>query len=357
MTKPNPQPQKSVLIIGAGMAGLMAACSLRSRSSGIAVTLLDKGKSVGGRLATRRIGGGVFDHGAQFFTARDPAFAEQVRAWEASGVVREWCRGFAGEDGVARLDGHARYRGEKGMTDIAKHLAARHLAQNQPLHLDTRLTSVRHDHSGGWVARTEGGAEFTGNALLLTAPVPQSLALLKAGDVALPTDVQDALETVDYDPCIALLVLLQSSGISRSDVPPPGAVQRSDDPEPIYWIADNRQKGISPDAPAITIHAGPEFSRRFAGSDDCAVAEALLRAAGRLIRGPVEAVQVKRWRYAKPVRTLPDQCLFVDGSLQLPPLAFAGDAFAGPRVEGAALSGLAAAKRLVDALLVEQSQA
>lgn len=350
------KPQRSVLIIGAGIAGLMAACSLRSEHSScaIAVTLLDKGRGVGGRLATRRIGSGVFDHGAQFFTARDPAFAKLVREWEAAGVVREWCRGFAGDDGVARPDGPSRYRGEKGMTDIAKYLAAKHLAQNQPLHLGIRVESVSQEN-GGWVARTEGGAEFTGDALLLTAPVPQSLALLKAGDVALPTDARDALETVTYDPCIALLVLMpgSSGSTSGSDVPPPGAVQqRSEDPEPIYWIADNQQKGISPNAVAITIHAGPEFSRRYAEVDDGGVAEELLKAAGRWIRGPVEAVQVKRWRYAKPTRTLPDRCLFVDRPLSSP-LAFAGDAFAGPRVEGAALSGMAAAKRLADALLGE----
>ncbi len=102
-------------IIGAGLAGLVAANQLAAE--GVAVRIVDKGRSVGGRLATRRIGTAVLDHGAQFFTARSDAFVETVDGWLAAGVVEEWCRGF---DDVS--DGYPRYRSTGGMNQLAQHL-------------------------------------------------------------------------------------------------------------------------------------------------------------------------------------------------------------------------------------------
>ena len=67
------------IVIGAGIAGLLAARTLQEH--GLRVTVLDKGRGVGGRMATRRIGSAVFDHGAQFFTARDPQFDTLISVW------------------------------------------------------------------------------------------------------------------------------------------------------------------------------------------------------------------------------------------------------------------------------------
>ena len=58
------------------------------------VRIVDKGRSVGGRLATRRIGEARLDHGAQFFTVRTPAFQAQVDDWVARGVVHVWNHGL-----------------------------------------------------------------------------------------------------------------------------------------------------------------------------------------------------------------------------------------------------------------------
>jgi predicted NAD/FAD-dependent oxidoreductase len=53
-----------VAIIGAGIAGLCAALTLTQ--AGLKVVIVDKARGVGGRMATRRLGGAVIDHGAQF---------------------------------------------------------------------------------------------------------------------------------------------------------------------------------------------------------------------------------------------------------------------------------------------------
>ena len=59
----------------------------------------------------------------------------------------------------------------------------------------------------------------------------------------------------------------------------------------------------------------------------------------------IEDAQLKYWRYALPVTLYQNRYLLAD---DLPPLIFAGDAFGGPRVEGAALSGLTAAERILE---------
>jgi predicted NAD/FAD-dependent oxidoreductase len=102
---------KSCLIVGAGMAGLTAASYL-SRN-GWQVTLLDKGRGPGGRMATRHSGEACFDYGAQFFTVRDARFQVEVDRWMANGWATPWF-----EEG-----GHIRYRGVGGLRGITRNLA------------------------------------------------------------------------------------------------------------------------------------------------------------------------------------------------------------------------------------------
>ncbi len=317
-----------VVIVGAGAAGLIAAGRLRGSWD---VVVVDKGRGVGGRMATRRIGDATFDHGAQFITAHTPEFAAVVAGWEAAGVVRRWYRGRVGPDGVDDADGHVRFRGVATMNDVARHLAG-----DLDIRRGTRVTALERA-AAGWILHLDDGNTLDADAVLLTAPVPQSLELLAAGDVELASEDRDALGDVRYDPCIAVLATLRgASGLHE-----PGAV----DPDggPIDWMADNHMKGVS-SASAVTIHADAEFSTAHWESTDELVITELLRAAA-LDAEPIEqAVQVQRWRYARPAVLHSQRCLVASG---LPTLIWAGDAFGGAKVEGAVLSGIAASEALV----------
>ena len=81
-----------VAIVGAGMAGL--ACARALAAAGHVPLLFDKGRGPGGRMSTRRTEHDgrtlTFDHGAQYFTARDDAFVALVRELEAEGAVVRW---------------------------------------------------------------------------------------------------------------------------------------------------------------------------------------------------------------------------------------------------------------------------
>ena len=305
-----------VIIVGAGLSGLMAARSLVS--DGHEVTLMDKGRSPGGRLATRRIAGARLDHGAQFFTVRSAEFRAHVDAWVADGVVHEWCRGFADQDG------HPRYVGTGGMNMIAKHLAA-----GLDVRCDHLVFAIRRD-GGGWQVQTDDAVDHAADAVILTAPVPQSFSLLFGAGIEMPAEMRGT----DYDRTLGLLAVLDSDDHA---VPAPGGVQYPDDT--FQFIGDNKAKGTS-EVPALTFHFSPAFSEARFDADPATVhAELLEVVAPWLGSARVVESQVKKWRCATPRRAWPEPCWVAPGL----PLVLAGDACAGPKVEGAALSGLAAA--------------
>jgi predicted NAD/FAD-dependent oxidoreductase len=325
-----------VLVIGAGIAGLVAARDLQA--DGAEVVVVDKARGVGGRLATRRLGdeGATADHGAQFFTARSAEFAAEAAAWLADGVAEPWFTGVLGREGIVADDGELRYRGVPAMTGIAKHLAAG---------LDVRLqarVAFLETLGAGWRASFEDPevAPIEADAVVITAPVPQALDLL----LRVPLDRVDllSLDAIEYHPCIALMVA--TTVPDALTLAPLGARRPSG--EPVAWVADNQVKGVSP-APSITVHAGPETSDELWRQPDDEVRRVLGAAVG-LDPAAVVASSVQRWRYAQAVRAHPEPALVLRG---LPPAVVAGDAFGeGGRVEGAARSGMAAARLLAERL-------
>jgi renalase len=308
-----------LIVVGAGLAGLSAAG--RIAAGGHQVTLFDKGRGPGGRLATRRIAGATFDHGAQFFTVRSAAFGALVEGWIGAGQVFEWCRGFA------TVDGYPRYAVRGGMNALAKRLARG---------LDVRPSSMAfavRRRPGGWDVLLDDGSVHACDGVVLTCPLPQSFALLVTADVDMPT----ALARTDYDRTLCLLAVLDRPGA----VPAPGGVQGAPG---LTFVGDNQAKGISA-VPALTIHADPAWSADWWDAPRPAAESALVSLAAPFVGSArIVAHQVKRWRFATPRTIWPEPCWMAEAPA---PLVLAGDAFAGPRVEGAVLSGLAAAERIL----------
>jgi hypothetical protein len=173
--------------------------------------------------------------------------------------------------------------------------------------------------------------------VVLTPPAPQSLAIMDAGGLSLEAEIRTRVEGIEYERCLAVMAAL--SGPSR--LAPPGGLAPVDGP--IAWIADNQLKGISA-TPAVTIHATHAFSAAHWEQDRQQSGRQLLGAAAPSLGAGILAFQVHGWRYSKPRRADEQPCLTVSRD---PPLVIAGDGFAGPRVEGAALSGRAAAEAIL----------
>ena len=320
----------SCLIIGGGISGLIKATKLKRNN--VEVTVLDKGRGIGGRLATRRIKHsvdieGIFDYGAQHFTVSNSKFQAWVDEWIEQGIVEKWSQGFP----IVDEKNESYYRGIKSNRSIAKYLA-----KDLDIHTSTKITYLKWQDSK-WIIQAENDSHFEGDILTMTSPVPQSLALLDSSDIILNSELRKRLVQVVYDKCIAVLALLEKP----SQIPQPGGLFL--DGEPLSWIASNYQKGISPNGYAVTLHAGHEFSEVHWDTDNENVANKLFTAASPWLNSEVIEYQVHRWRYSQP-RTLYGEPYL---ALQKPSLIFAGDAFVAPNVEGAALSGLEAAEYLV----------
>lgn len=348
-----------VVIVGAGIAGLVAARELVA--AGLRVIVLEKGRGLGGRMATRRLGGAVCDHGAQFFTVRGRAFGTLVREAHDAGAVTEWCDGFtrATANGGGMLppgDGHPRWRGAAGMTGLPKHLAAELDPARGEVRTGAKVASIGIDAEAVTIG-IDDGSRLRAAAAIVSSPVPQSLDLMAAGGM-LPDAVDPAalrsLSGISYDPCFALMLVLDRPSL----VPAPGGIQfEAEGPAngPIAWLADNQQKGISP-VPSLTVHATAALSREHFDTPADEVVETLLEATAAWIDGPVSSVVVERslhrWKFAQPTTPHPEP--LIAASTQ-PPIVCCGDAFGAAKVEGAASSGLAAARWVVRVLAGEKT--
>ena len=317
------KPRMKILIIGAGLSGLTAARELEKR--GNQVEIVDKGRGLGGRMATRRFDDAVFDHGAQFFTARSDEFRAACAHWQSENVVAHWFDGYPSPENAKPNDKHPRFCGKTGMTGIAKHLA-----QGLTVHLGEEIEDLKREN-GLWRAKSASGSVFEGEKLILTAPLPQSLALFDQSGEKMPAQTREMLESVSYEPCFAVLARLKSP----SQIAPPGLLYVNGDP--IWWLADNQQKGISP-LPSVTVHSSGDWAQKHYDDDQNEVGKTLLEAAKHWIGAEIEDFQVRRWRYSKPKNPLEVGAVAVE-ELNL---VFAGDALMGAKIEGAFLSGLAA---------------
>jgi renalase len=318
----------TVGIVGAGVAGLV--CARELVRMGLDVNLYDKGRAPGGRTATRLAKPGFsYDHGAQYFTARDPRFRELTADWLARGVVAEW------HSRVVRLEGGAvidtppqpRYVGVPGMSAMAADLAA-------GLHIrtGTRITAATRGPAGWTIVTDDNEAVGPFDTLVVTIPAPQSQDLLGSHPFG-------AAAAVRMSPCWAVMVAFES----RFEVPWDGAFVHG---SPLAWVARNSSKpGRGGEADCWVLHADPDWSaaQLEAAPDD--VAKELIVAFSSAVaeRLPPHCYLVAhRWRYSHGSDPADRRMLFDCES----GLVVCGDWLAGGRVEGAFLAGVGAAEAI-----------
>lgn len=325
---------ESIMILGAGVSGLAAGRFLQEQ--GYSVQILDKGRGVGGRVATRWKGSrdhieGRWDHGAQFVTFRSQDLISRLKNWEAWHLLKDWLPSHS-DKSIMRLCP------EEGMNAFAKALAA-------PLNLH-RSERVCHLARSGrfWTARTESGHSYEADRVISTLPMPQLLDLAADSGWSLQEDENDLLQQVTYERCLSLLaettepVSIGDSGYARVHS---GVLET---------VISHRQKGIS-EAPTFTAHATPSFSLEWYGRDRATAASVMRAALQEVLDTSILSVQIHGWKFAKAVRRIPHPFIQLSNGCLL-----AGDGFeAGdesvpadlhPRIESAMLSGLQAAREV-----------
>ncbi|MEJ2400730.1 MAG: NAD(P)-binding protein [Xanthomonadales bacterium] len=317
-----------VAVVGAGLAGLTAARILDEQ--GFETVVVDKGRGAGGRMSTRRVDEFRFDHGAQYFTARDPRFLRHVVAWRERGLIEAWRPRIAvvGEAPAFEDPSMERYVAVPGMSAVCSDIAAR----LPDCRFEWEAAEAMHSDAG-WTLRSTSGESLTADALLVAIPPEQARALLgNAG-------VDARLGAVEMLPCWTVMAVLDRPLLPDHDAAFVNA-------GPLSWIASQDSRPGREAAQAWVLHASPEWSQSNLEMTPDNVGAAVLEAAMDLpVAQAVDAAAswVHRWRYSRAREPLDDGALwFADESL-----AVAGDWCHGSRVEGAFLSGAAAAGRIL----------
>ncbi|MDG5750790.1 FAD-dependent oxidoreductase [Qipengyuania sp. XHP0211] len=310
---------RSIAIVGAGMAGL--ACATQLARDGRRVTLFDKGRGPGGRMATRRaeIGGETvrFDHGAQYFTARDTGFQEQVALWERESVVARWPA--AGEDA---------WVGTPAMNAPIKALA-------EPLEVQwaARVTDIVKSEQGWRLNVDDEIHEF--ESVVFGIPAEQAAELL----ADIHAEFADRARRTQSRPCWALMAQFPE----RLEC---GDVLRGGEGDTVSWAARNGAKPGHDGSESWVVHGSPDWSLAHLEEEAENVAgqllDAFLHQAEVMPQAPLH-MAAHRWRFAmaEPIDG-PDALWDAEARIGV-----AGDWLIAPRVEAAWLSGTRLARAIL----------
>ena len=305
----------TVVIIGAGVAGL--ACARRLTEAGVQAVLFDKGRGIGGRVATRRVGALQFDHGAQYVTARDAGFAGVLADGLANGDLGYWSDG-AGKSHVV---------GTPGMSALAQVLGS-----GLDVRLNTTVERVFPD-GDGWLLRF-GASEYRAERVVITVPAPQVAGLIGADH-----PMVGPLRSVQLAPCLTLMAAI--------DAPAP-FISRSDAGGALAWIAQDSTKPgrIAEGVATWVAQAGLQFSEENLELDLDALTKLMVPLLCERLGTTADCVRyaaAHRWRFARVTAPLGQPFLrSSDAKLYL-----GGDWCLGPRIEAAWGSGTAIANDIL----------
>jgi predicted NAD/FAD-dependent oxidoreductase len=197
-----------------------------------------------------------------------------------------------------------------------------------------RVDEVRRENHQ-WTLQARDGESVTADVLLLAIP-PDQVKELVGDETTGPT-----LDEIRMRPCWAVMAVLDQPLSCNYDA---AFVNQG----PLAWLARQASKGGRPGSEAWVLHANPDWSEENLEASPDEVVKHLLDAAGSLPGvSPFRAdyASAHRWRYALASQPLHAGSLWF-GDRQL---ALAGDWCHGSRVEGAFLSGMAAAGRVMAA--------
>jgi len=314
----------SVAVIGAGLAGI--ACARALGVAGVHVRVFESQRAPGGRLATRRFAAASFDHGAQYLTASDPAFADVLRRAEKAGAAACWKPDWPQHDGDEAL-----WVGAPAMAALPRRLAAR-----LDVEYGARILRIERGR-GGWALLDDRGSAHTDfGAVVIALPAPAA-AELAAGRTPLAARVR----LVPMAPCWAVMVAFDARLAGVADAGFAG------DPV-LAWFARNGSKPGRDSLEAWVLHASPAWSRVEFDQSPEQVQQALLDRfatfAGRALPRALVA-DAHRWRHARVEAPLGEMYL-LDREAGI---GFCGDWCLEARAEAAWRSGLALGAELARA--------
>ena len=331
----------NIAIIGAGIAGITAARTLVK--AGHHVHVFEKSRGAGGRMSTRETNFGTFDHGAQYFTVRDPRFSLAIQAvpgttdicrpWSANAVRVLDPLGHVFEAARSTKDAH--FVAKPGMNALVRHWTE---PLGKAISYNTQVNRLERGAKGLWTVHAENQNVAGFDHVLLAIPCIQSENLLKAsGKEAANAKWFKAMDAVDVAPCWTMMVAFPKATQPNLHIGPQWNAARSIHHR-IAWLTRESSKPGRGKVERWTVQASAAWSAEHISDPEARVKAKLLRAFAELtgIRAEPTYAEMHRWLYAKTVTPL-------GVSHQYNPangLGTCGDWHLGHRVEDAFVSGL-----------------
>jgi len=314
-----------IAIIGAGVGGLTLGQALAGQHD---VVVFEKGRGVGGRMASRYADGFTFDHGAQYFTVRDQRFAALLEPMLASGAVAPW----VGE--IARISADGRsvsaeprdihYVGVPNMNNLAKALA-----ETVTVRTGVDVAPLGERQADGWALRDTDGAALGVFDWVISSTTPhQTVALFGA-----QAPLAGPLICARMLPCYALML-----GFGRAFERPWVAARV--DKSPVALVAINSSKpGRDASMGTLVVHSTSDWAAAHLGDDPADIQAALQQAVAAAIWIDPAAASLRTLHRWKSARLAQEQgaAPYVDRARGL---AASGDWTTGSRVENVVLSAL-----------------
>jgi len=302
-------PVPRIAVIGAGISGAAAARTLADHA--LPVTVFDKSRGVGGRMAGRRLDEQRFDHGAVCFQARHPDFRLAVRSWLEEGIAAvwrgQWMHVTAGGEWSEQPE-RRRFTGLPGMPAIARHLL-------RNIEVCTQQQIVRLERlSGGWTLHTDSGNSFGPfDTVILALPSAQAAALLEAVRPAAAERLRQVRWSVIRTVMAGFRCPLPGIewAAAEADGPILGRIIRNQT-KPQSGVVAGVNGGVgggqaAPLQECLVLHSTPAWGEENAEVDPDQAGQVMLEEFGRLAGLELprpDVLSVHRWKYAEPQEVL-----------------------------------------------------
>lgn len=319
---------EQVAVVGAGLAGL--TCARELQTQGVGVTVFEKSRGVGGRLSTRRVDWASFDHGTQYFTARDPLFQAWIEDLLAIGTVAQWAPVMR----QAPANNDPWYVACPGMNSLG-----RAQAEGLDVVLNTRVMSFERS-DGQWQLVMEDGSKSNRfDAVVVAVPNEQAAPMVEP----LQPDWAQRLAATPLQPCWTLMLSTAPMDVAYEAGQPNNG--------PIGWWARNDSKpgrSTRDGQQDWVVQATPSWTEQHLNDDKASVVsqlqQAFLEEIGVQACTVIETAMAHRWLYARRTSGLPaaEPSWWSDAIR----LGVCGDGLTHSRVEQAYLSGYDMARQI-----------
>lgn len=299
-----------IAIIGAGLSGLVLAHQLNPHAD---VTVYEKSRGVGGRMATRYHDNFEFDHGLPYFKIYSQEFMNFLNPWLESGIIKKWPIRHLKQNTIEIQNEN--YIACPRMNSLCKALA-----KELSIELNAKIedTSILREQGFEWI--------------ISTAPYAQSKAIFP----------QIPNLTMDLNPCFILMLGFKNKQSFSWDV---ASFQDSI----IEKICINSHKPDRNHDLSLCIYSNAKWAEEHIEETDDWLKQQLLNELNKHIPAlsEVKHSALHRWRYANAT-ALPSGNVWLDEGQKN---AACGDWSFGPNLEDAYQSAILLSTKILERII------